>query len=233
MEGAVAKVNRKLVSLSEQNLVDCVSIVIMDRSLGGIYLRTLGCNGGMPYEAFEWIIENGGINTDKDYPYKARQSSCSFNKTKSTYRIKTYYAVNRQDEDDLTEKIATEGPISVVIDAGYNFLHYEAGVYYEPRCNPHLTVAPTHAVLVVGYGIEDGQDFYWVKNSWGEHWGENGYIKMSRNRNNNCGIATSAYWPVAEDYSKAVGTNVYSILTFLSPILMGVQYTTCWSKWSM
>jgi len=71
---------------------------------------------------------------------------------------------------------------------------YHSGVYYEPACS---STRLNHGVTAVGYGVLDGKDFYWVKNSWGTGWGDDGYIKMSRNRNNNCGIATDASWPVA------------------------------------
>merc|ERR1712117_328199 len=155
------------VSLSEQNLVDCDPI-------------DSGCNGGLMENAFRWMIKNGGINTEEDYPYEARDKSCRFDENKPTYTISDYKEINEQDEDDLTEKIATEGPISVAIDAGkFSFQLYHSGV------------------LAFGYGTEGSDDFYWVKNSWGTGWGDNGYIKMSRGRGNNCGIATDASWPIA------------------------------------
>jgi len=182
MEGALAKATGNLVSLSEQNLVDCDNV-------------DAGCNGGLMENAFPWIMQNGGINTEDDYPYEARDMSCRFDKNAATYTISGFHEIKEQDEADLTEKIATEGPISVAIDAGrFSFQLYHSGVYYEPSCS---STRLNHGVLAFGYGNEDGSDFYWVKNSWGTGWGDNGYIKMSRNRDNNCGIATDASWPVA------------------------------------
>merc|ERR1712045_518900 len=182
MEGALMKANGELVSLSEQNLVDCDPV-------------DSGCNGGLMENAFAWMMKNGGINTEEDYPYEARDKSCRFDENKPTYTISAFHEIKEQDEDDLTEKIATEGPISVAIDAGkFSFQLYHSGVYYEPACS---STRLNHGVLAFGYGNESGDDFYWVKNSWGTGWGDNGYIKMSRGRNNNCGIATDASWPVA------------------------------------
>lgn len=97
-------------------------------------------------------------------------------------------------EHDLKAAVATVGPISVAIDSTGIEL-YQGGIYYKNDCrvrNKDLD----HAVLVVGYGSENGQDYWLVKNSWGTKWGLDGYIKMSRNRKNNCGIATNASFPI-------------------------------------
>jgi len=119
---------------------------------------------------------------------------CRFDANKATYTIRDYFETREGDEAEFTEKIATVGPINVGIDAGqYSFQFYKEGVYYEPQCSSN---ALNHAVLTVGYGTESGIPFYWVKNSWSTGWGDGGYIKMSRNRNNNCGIATDATWVV-------------------------------------
>ena len=92
----------------------------------------------------------------------------------------------------ITQAIAQVGPISVCIDASHaSFQHYKSGVYYEPACSSYAD----HCVLVVGYGVSDGKDMYIVKNSWGTSWGMDGYMYMSRNRRNNCAIASYAYYP--------------------------------------
>jgi len=95
---------------------------------------------------------------------------------------------------DLQKASATIGPISVGIDASRPTFHfYKSGVYHDHKCSRvHLD----HGVLVVGYGTEDGKDYWLVKNSWGATWGDKGYIKMARNRRNACGIATQASYPV-------------------------------------
>jgi len=175
VEGAWGIRTQNLVSLSEQQLVDCDN-------------TNWGCSGGWPDYAMDWLLKNGGSDTESSYPYTAHDGTCkggSFGGTISTYELLTWGY-----ESELQEATANVGPVSVCIDASnWSFQVYSGGVYNEPNCSPTNL---DHAVLVVGYGNENGKDYWLVKNSWGTGWGEAGYIKMSRNAGNQCGIASHA-----------------------------------------
>lgn len=181
IEGAYFKKTGELVSLSEQNLVDC------DHG-------SSGCNGGLMDTGFKYAI-NTGVNTEVDYPYHAADETCKFDNSNRVIHISGYKETVARDEASLTEALATAGPVSVAIDAGQmSFQFYKDGVYYDAGCHQFRL---NHGVLAVGYGSDNGDDYYIVKNSWGASWGNAGYINMSRNRNNNCGISTDASYPIA------------------------------------
>jgi cathepsin L len=182
VEGCHFLATGKLVSLSEQNLVDCSTAQ-----------GNQGCNGGLMDDAFQYIISNNGIDTEASYPYTAEDGTCSYNAANSGATIKGYTDVNSGDEGDLQTKVAST-PTSVAIDASHSsFQFYSSGVYNEPDCS---TSQLDHGVLAVGYGADSSNTPYWiVKNSWGTDWGQQGYIWMSRNLNNQCGIATAASIP--------------------------------------
>ncbi len=144
--------------------------------------------------AFQYIIDNGGIDTEASYPYTAEDGSCHYDAANSGATLSSYQDISSGDEAGLLAALAIT-PISVAIDASQSsFQFYSGGVYYEPACS---STQLDHGVLAVGWGTDSGNDYYIVKNSWGADWGLNGYIWMARNKDNNCGIATSASYPIA------------------------------------
>jgi len=183
VEGQHFRKSGQLVSLSEQNLVDCV-----DPHGPG------GCDAGWMADAYKYIKENGGIDTEDCYPNEDCGGPCRFKKECIGAQITGYVTIESGKENDLEAAVATVGPISVIIDASHGgFQFYKLGVYYEPKCSPTQL---DHGVLVVGYGEDGGQKYYIVKNSWGAGWGDSGYIHMARERDNNCGIANMASYPL-------------------------------------
>jgi len=183
MEAAYAKAGHSLVRMSEQNAIDC-----------SWNYGNEGCNGGWHYSVFDYVIKNGGIDGEATYPYTAKSSyTCKYKAENSVGTIKSYYKVD-ENEDALLQA-AAEGVVSIAIDAGnWSFQMYKSGVYNEPKCSP---TDLDHAVALVGFGTQNGQDYWIVRNSWGTSWGNKGYILMSRGKNNQCGVATEAYLPVA------------------------------------
>ncbi|XP_044513496.1 procathepsin L-like [Gracilinanus agilis] len=184
IEGQWFRKTGKLISLSEQNLVDCSSSEGND-----------GCCGGFVNSAFQYVKENGGIDTEECYPYDEEVKICKYQPECSGANITGFVDIPSGQERALMEAVATEGPISVNIDSEKkSFRFYHSGVYFEPQCSSSFL---THAVLVVGYGSEgiDGKKYWIVKNSWSEVWGDHGYILMAKDENNHCGIATAASYP--------------------------------------
>uniref|UniRef100_UPI00398EC790 digestive cysteine proteinase 2-like isoform X1 n=2 Tax=Pristiophorus japonicus TaxID=55135 RepID=UPI00398EC790 len=182
LEGQWYKTKGQLVHLSEQNLVDC------SRDY-----NNEGCNGGWMDQAYRYVLRNNGVNSAATYPYTGRDESCKFQSNEFVATISGYRYIVR-NEFDLKRAVETVGPIAVAIDAGQqSFQYYKTGVYYEQNCEKWRV---NHAVLVVGYGTEGGLNYWIVKNSWGTGWGDQGYIKMAKDKENNCGIANYAIYPI-------------------------------------
>lgn len=177
-------VNGSLIDLSVQNILDCDHV-------------DSGCEGGWMDTAIDTVSSEHGIDDEKSYPYKAYKDKCKFNKNKSVMTALASARLPEGDERTLKEVVAKFGPVAVAIDASnQEFQYYESGVHYSETC--HSTKEDlNHGVLVVGYGTDPKLGDYWiVKNSWGLSYGDKGYIKMARNRSNNCGIATVPVIPV-------------------------------------
>ncbi|XP_037496285.1 probable cysteine protease RD21B [Jatropha curcas] len=168
VEGINQIVTGDLISLSEQELVDC------DRSYNQ------GCNGGLMDYAFEFIIQNGGIDTEQDYPYEAVDNVCDpYRKNAKVVTIDGYEDVPENDEKSLKKALANQ-PVSVAIEAGGRaFQLFQSGVF-TGRCGTQLD----HGVAAVGYGTENGVDYWLVRNSWGPDWGESGHIKLEQRNTN-------------------------------------------------
>ncbi|KAG8492172.1 hypothetical protein CXB51_009593 [Gossypium anomalum] len=188
VEGIIQIKTGNLISLSEQQLLDC--------SKNGGYG---GCQGGWMTDAFEYIIQNQGITTEESYPYQQMQETCDTGKQINKVSITGYTTVPEKNEEALLKAVAKQ-PVSVVIRGysysyGKNFQLYKGGVFTED-CGSSFA----HAVTVVGYGTgEEGLNYWLVKNSWGETWGENGYIRIQRDMNTPgglCGIAMEASYPI-------------------------------------
>jgi len=170
VEGAMAISTGKLVSYSEQQLVDC--------DTNG----DAGCNGGLMDNAFKYIEKNP-LETLEDYGYNARSGKCNYDPSKGVGKVKSYVDVTPNDPSQLKAALAL-GPVSVAIEADqFSFQSYSGGVITS-GCGQKLD----HGVLAVGYGTENGTDYFLVKNSWGANWGMNGYVKIGASKSNVCGI---------------------------------------------
>ena len=185
IEGAYFLATGSLRSLSEQQLVDCSK-------------ANNGCNGGSFQNAYSYIINNSGIDSESDYAYQATGFPCWVNATKRRIaQISSFKNVPANNEAQL-ELAVSQGPVSVAIEADQAvFQSYKSGIISNASCGTSLD----HGVLIVGYGTEDGTDYWKVKNSWGASWGEAGFVRIKRGAGlpqGICGINMDAAYPIVD-----------------------------------
>jgi len=182
----------ELISLSEQQLIDCSTAYGND-----------GCGGGWMYTSFEYIRDNGGLNSEAEYPFQQKlglvaHMKCRFNPDGTRVTVTGYVNITSGDQDELQDAVANVGPISVAIDASENLQLYSSGILDDVSCGSEFDDL-NHGVLAIGYGQgtaeENNSPFWLVKNSWGASWGEEGFFRLLKDGSNMCGISTAASYP--------------------------------------
>lgn len=183
LEAAYTQATGKPVSLSEQQLVDCATAY-----------NNFGCSGGLPSQAFEYIKYNGGLDTEEAYPYTGVNGICHYKPENVGVKVLDSVNITLGAEDELKNAVGLVRPVSVAFQVINGFRMYKSGVYTSDHCGTS-PMDVNHAVLAVGYGVENGVPYWLIKNSWGADWGDNGYFKMEMGKNM-CGIATCASYPI-------------------------------------
>uniref|UniRef100_A0A7S4LPA9 Uncharacterized protein n=1 Tax=Oxyrrhis marina TaxID=2969 RepID=A0A7S4LPA9_OXYMA len=183
LEGANEISTGKLVSLSEQQFVDCA----------GTY-GNQGCNGGLMDSAFKYAEANA-LCTEESYPYKGtdgscQASSCSTGLAKGS--VSGYKDVSSDSEQDMMSAVAQQ-PVSIAIEADRSVFQLYSGGVLTGACGSSLD----HGVLAVGYGTLSGTDYWKVKNSWGSTWGMSGYVLLQRGKGGSgeCGLLSEPSYP--------------------------------------
>ena len=174
IEALNAMKTEEYVALSEQQLVDCDTEYDQ------------GCNGGLMEYAFAYLVEKGCM-TEKDYPYVGYDDTCHYDESKVFLRIDSWLMLDTQDENEIKEFLYTNGPLAIAINAD-PFQYYTGGIIDEDEwsCDPE---GLNHGVVLVGYGNESGVDYWIIRNSWGDYWGEDGYVRVARGKGT-CGVNT-------------------------------------------
>ncbi|XP_015600148.1 cathepsin L1 [Cephus cinctus] len=174
IQGQIYKKTGMLIPLSEQQLVDC-----------SISTGNLGCSGGSLRNTLRYLEKAKGLMAQTNYPYKAEQGQCRFQEDMSVVNITSWAILPSRDERALEVAVATIGPIATSINASpKTFQLYHKGVYDDVACSSDVV---NHAMLIVGYTPTE-----WIlKNWWGDGWGENGYMRLAKNKNR-CGVSNYA-----------------------------------------
>lgn len=161
-----------MMQLAPQELVDCK----------GDHTRRSGCNGGFPSAGYKVIQQLGGMEAESDYPYTARNGYCRFSKNKVKATIQSYQSVGTDNEEEMMNYVLSTGPLSVCGMAG-TWQSYSGGI----MSNCPQQGRDGHCFQIVGFGSENGNKYWKVRNSWGQRWGEDGFIRLAYG-SNQCGI---------------------------------------------
>ncbi|XP_039132391.1 zingipain-2-like [Dioscorea cayenensis subsp. rotundata] len=166
-----------LISLSKQQLVDCDH-----KSCSPYYI----------HKSLEYIKKNGGIDTEEDYPYKAKYIGCNATKAKNiAVTIDGYKWAPRNNENGLKAQVSKQ-PVGAAVEGyGRDFQLYGKGIFTK-----YCGKKQDHAVTIIGYGTDGNTDYWLIKNSWGDFWGEAGYMRLERNIQDRAGKCGVAEWPV-------------------------------------
>lgn len=172
LEGLYAIKNNENLIFSEQELVDCDT-------------DDHGCNGGLMEYAFRWIKKNGGLVLSENYPYKGKKGDCADKELEKVVKVRAHKKLLSENEEDIKNFLIKTGPLAVALNAN-PLQFYESGILDldSSECHPR---GLNHAVVLVGYGVENGVDYWIVRNSWGSGWGEDGYFRIARGKGT-CGI---------------------------------------------
>jgi len=171
LEGINYIKHKQFVSFSEQQILDCDKI-------------DYACSGGSMETGIQYIQQQGGIENDTDYPYTGKYQACKYDASKSAAKVTGYHYAPSKDEGKIRDMIFENGPLAVAINA-IPFFDYKGGIVDldATQCPPTLN----HGTALVGYGTENGKDYWILKNFWTINWGEQGYFRIARGKGT-CGV---------------------------------------------
>lgn len=169
-------------NMSEQQLVDCSQA-----------FDTFGCNGGLPSHSYEYILYNGGLSEEVNYPYMGVDQKCAYETKFASIGVIGGSVNISVSEPAIAQSLYEVGPVSVSFTVVPGFKDYKSGIYVNSTC-PNGPLDVNHDVVAVGYGTENGMDYWVIKNSWGQTWGDHGFFKMQRGVNM-CGVQNCGSYP--------------------------------------
>merc|ERR1711990_489370 len=177
VESAWAMANHSMTILSPQQIVDCDT-------------RDNGCGGGNPPTAYDYIMQAGGLETNADYPYTARNGECKADKSKEVVDITGFkYSTRSRNEHEMIDSSYAVGPLSVCVSTG-GWQDYQSGIMTKLRCGFMVD----HCVGITGWDLSASKPYWVVRNSWGTSWGNDGYIYVEFGHDV-CEIAGEATYP--------------------------------------